>query len=120
MRFLADENFPGPLVRLLRQAGHDVVWARTDCAGWKDPVLLEFAESEERILLTLDKDFWQIAVQRRGRLEKSGVVWLRVHPATPERLAPLMSQVLESERIWVGFVSIVTAGEIQMLAAGRR
>ena len=63
MRLLADENFPKPIVEALRAGGHDVLWARTDCAGWKDVVLLDLAESEARIVLTLDKDFWQIAVQ---------------------------------------------------------
>ena len=65
MRLLADENFPKPIVDALRADGHDVLWARTDCAGWKDVVILDLAESESRIVLTLDKDFWQIAVQRR-------------------------------------------------------
>jgi predicted nuclease of predicted toxin-antitoxin system len=65
MRLLADENVPRPLVDALRADGHDVLWARTECAGWRDGVLLELAESEARIVLTLDKDFWQIAVQRR-------------------------------------------------------
>jgi predicted nuclease of predicted toxin-antitoxin system len=65
MRLLADENFPKPIVDVLRAGGHDVLWARTDCRGWRDSALLEFAESEARIMLTLDKDFWQIAVQRR-------------------------------------------------------
>src|ERR1039458_9546299 len=85
MRFLADENFPKPIVEALRAAGHDVLWARTDCAGWKDVLLLELAESDARTLLTLDKDFWQIAVQRRVPLERSGIVLFRVHPATPDR-----------------------------------
>ena len=65
MRLLADENFPKPMVEMLRAGGNDLVWARTDCSGWKDAALLDFAESEARIMLTLDKDFWQIAVQRR-------------------------------------------------------
>ena len=56
MRLLADENFPKPIVEVLRASGHDVLWARTDCRGWKDPALLELAESEARIMLTLDKD----------------------------------------------------------------
>jgi len=74
MRLLADENFPRPLVESLRADGHDVLWARTDCAGWKDVRLLERAESEARIMLTLDRDFWQIAVQRRIPIEQSGIV----------------------------------------------
>jgi predicted acetyltransferase len=55
MRLLADENFPKPIAEALRADGHDVLWARTDCAGWKDGVPLDLPESEGRIVLTLDK-----------------------------------------------------------------
>ena len=74
MRLLADENFPKPIVEALRSEGHDLLWARTDLAGAKDVALLDLAEREARIVLALDKDFWQVAVQRRSSLEQSGVV----------------------------------------------
>ena len=117
MRLLADENFPRPLVEAIRASGHDVLWARTDCAGWTDILVLERAESEARIVLTLDKDFWQIALQRRTPLEQSGVVLFRVHPATPANLDPLVRAFLEMNAAWVAHVSIVSADGIQMLAA---
>lgn len=77
MRLLADENFPKQTIVALRAGEHDVLWARTDCPGWKDVALLELAEAEGRILITLDKDFWQIAVQRRVPLNQAGVVLFR-------------------------------------------
>ena len=119
MRLLADENFPKPIVDSLRAGGHDVLWVRTECAGWKDVALLDLAESEARIVLTLDKDFWQIAVQRHTPLEQSGVVLFRVHPAVPENLRPLVGTFVEANRIWAGHLSIVTVAGIQMLAARR-
>jgi predicted nuclease of predicted toxin-antitoxin system len=60
MLFLGDENFPKRIVEMLRSSGSNVLWARTDCSGWKDAALIDFAESEARIVLTLDKDSWQI------------------------------------------------------------
>jgi predicted nuclease of predicted toxin-antitoxin system len=120
MRFLADENFPKPIVEALRAAGHDVLWARTDCAGWKDVLLLELAESDARTLLTLDKDFWQIAVQRRVPLERSGIVLFRVHPATPENIEPLVRVLVAAKRAWAGHISIISADWFQMLAARRK
>jgi predicted nuclease of predicted toxin-antitoxin system len=114
MRLLADENFPKLIVQVLRVKGHDVLWARTDCRGWKDTAILEFAEGDARIVLTLDKDFWQIALQRRTPLAHSGVVLFRVHPATPENLKPLVRAFLESKRSWVGHVSVVADDGIQM------
>jgi predicted nuclease of predicted toxin-antitoxin system len=119
MYLLADENFPRPIVGSLRADGHDVLWARVDCAGWKDIDLLERAESEGRIVLTLDKDFWQIATQRRTSLERSGVVLFRVHPATLENIDPLVRAFLRANRAWAGHISIIGADGIQMLAARR-
>ena len=119
MRLLADENFPKPMVEMLRAGGNDLVWARTDCSGWKDAALLDFAESEARIMLTLDKDFWQIAVQRRVPLEQSGVVLFRVHPAIPANIEPLVHAFVEANRAWAGHISIVAADGIQMLAIRR-
>ncbi len=98
MRLLADENFPKPIVEALRADGHDVFWARTDCAGWQDVVFLDLAESEARIVLMLDKDFWQINVLRRIPLEQSGVALFRVHPATPETIQPLMRAFVATNR----------------------
>ena len=120
MRLLADENFPKPIVEALRAEGHGVLWARTDLAGASDVDLLDRAESEARIVMTLDKDFWQIAVQRRTPLEQSGVVLFRVHPATPENLAPLVRAFCEADATWSGHISIITLDGIQMVTARRK
>ena len=119
MRLLADENFPKPLVEALRAHGHDVLWARTALQGWKDVALLDFAEAERRVVLTLDRDFWQIAMQRPIPLDRSGVVLFRVHPATPRNLEPLVRAFAEASRTWSGHISIIAADGIQMLAARR-
>jgi predicted nuclease of predicted toxin-antitoxin system len=120
MRLLAEENFPKRIVEALRAEGHDVLWARTDAAGTSDATLLDRAEHEARIMLTLDKDFWQIAVQRRSPLVQSGVVLFRVHPATPGNLTPLLRMFLEAKTPWAGHLSIITADGIQMVTARRR
>jgi len=118
MRLLAGENLPRPIVEFLRAGGNDVLWARTDCSGWKDPALLEIAESEGRIMLTLDKDFWQIALQRRVPLKHSGVVLFRAHPATWEYLDPLVRAfVAATGRVWAGHISIIDRAGVQMVPA---
>ena len=119
MRLLADENFPLPTVRALRQAGHDVKWARTDLPGTDDVALLDLAEADGRVLLTLDKDFWQIAIQRRKAIERSGVILFRVHPATPENITPLVLRTMGAEREWVGHASMVTPDRVLMVLPGR-
>jgi hypothetical protein len=81
MRLLAEENLPLATIESLGQAGHDVSRVRTDYPGAKDTWRLELAEAQERILFTLDKDLWQIAIQKRTPLDRSGVILFRVHPA---------------------------------------
>ncbi len=115
MRILADENFPRPVVESLRKQEHDVIWARTDCPGLKDRALLERAEAEGRVVMTLDKDFWQIALQRPIPLKRSGVILFRVFPAIPESLSPLVDSTLRAEQSWIGKVSIVTKDGIEMI-----
>ena len=112
---LADENFPRPTVEFLRRLGHDVFWVRTGCPGLKDHNLLELAEAEGRIILTLDKDFWQLALQRPIPLKRSGVILFRASPAIPERLGPLVDSMLRAAYQWIGRISIVTKDGIEMV-----
>jgi len=118
MKILADENFPAPSVDLFRKQGHDVVWARVDCPGSTDVVLLDRAEAEERVVLTLDQDFWQLALQPPGGMKRAGVVLFRAHPATPGNISPLVEAMLRAGQAWTGHVSIITAGGIEMFPVG--
>jgi len=120
MLILADENFPLPTVEAMRADGHDVLWVRTDCPSRADSALLERAEAEARLVLTLDKGFWQIALQRREPLERSGVILFRVHPAAPDNVTPVALHALSAEREWRGHVSVVSEEGIQMISARRR
>lgn len=115
MRLLADENFPLPTIAALRRGGHDVTWARTDCPGAKDTALRDRAEAEGRVMLTLDKDFWQIAIQRRKPLERSGAIVFRVHPAIPENLTPLVLRTMNRKQEWGGHASVVTEDRVLMV-----
>jgi|SRR5258708_23674967 len=114
MRLLADENLPKATVQALRHDGHDVLWARTDCPSERDSALLELAETEGRILLTLDKDFWQLALQRRHPLLNAGVMLFRVHPAVPNAITSLARRALATHREWNRHISIVTEQGIEM------
>ena len=57
MKFLADENFPLPSVRRLREAGHDVAAIAAEEPGLQDEQVLSRAFREERIILTFDRDY---------------------------------------------------------------
>ena len=115
MRLVGDEKIPKVIVEMLRVAGHDVLWVRTNFPGWNDAEILNLAEAERRVLLTLDKDFLQIAIQRKVPLIEGGVVLLRVHPATEENIKPFLDIFALSGREWKGRISVVEAEGIHMV-----
>lgn len=52
----ADEQFPLPVVKLLRDLGHDVLTVQASGnVGLSDPEVLEFAIADKRIVLTQNR-----------------------------------------------------------------
>ena len=77
MNFMADESCAGPVIRALREAGHEVVAISEVAKGATDEQVLERALNEKRVLITEDRDFGEL-VYARGR-SSAGVVLLRFH-----------------------------------------
>lgn len=113
MRFLANESFPGAAVTALKAAGHDVVWVRTSAPGTSDSDVLRWAVREERVLLTFDKDFGEVA--RASKLPPScGVVLLRMPLRKPMDIGQRLVDVITARDDWAGHFSVVEAGRIRM------
>jgi predicted nuclease of predicted toxin-antitoxin system len=77
MDFLTDESCAGPVIRALREAGHDVVAIAEVAKGATDEQVLESALNEKRELVTKDRDFGEIDYAR-GR-SSAGVILVRFH-----------------------------------------
>ncbi len=75
MKLLLDTCVAGRLVTpALIEAGHDTIWAGEWASDPGDDAILSHAHHEGRVLITLDKDFGELAV-RRGR-PHSGIIRL--------------------------------------------
>lgn len=112
MRFLADENVNGSIVERLRALGHDVRWVRTDAPGSGDEVILALASADERILVTSDKDFGELAF-RWGLPAASGIILMRGRGSAAERGA-LLTSAIESRDDWAGHFAVVEHDRIRM------
>jgi predicted nuclease of predicted toxin-antitoxin system len=113
MRFLANENFPLDAVTALREKGHDVAWIRTDAPGSRDDEVLARAVAEERILITLDKDFGELAY--RSRLPAScGVILLRVQVSSSEYVVQLITAAVQAYSDWNGNFSVIEKNRIRV------
>ncbi len=113
MRFLANENFPLDAVEALRHQGHDVVWIRTESPGIADPEVLSRAQAEERILLTFDKDFGELAF--RAKLPATiGIILFRIKAPSSAVVAQKVTTVIALRQDWAGHFSVVEDDKIRM------
>lgn len=113
MRLLANENFPLDAVNALREAGHDVAWIREDSRGAHDENILQRAQEENRVVVTFDKDFGELAF--RSKLPaQSGVILFRVTPKSSQYIAQAAVQALASRDNWAGHFSVVEDNRIRM------
>ena len=62
--------------------------------GVDDERLIDFAVAEQRILVTLDLDFGEIYYL--SRRHQFGVIVVRVHPATVEKITTALTSFLKS------------------------
>ena len=113
LRLLADENFPGDAVEALRESGYDIAWIRTTAPGSRDPVALAKAQAENRILITFDKDFGELAF-RAGLSAANGIILFRISALSGEHIARIAAHALSQRTDWAGHFSAVEDRRIRM------
>jgi len=113
MRLLANENFPQDAVDTLRAVGHDVGWIRTDSPGVSDPVVLERAVREARVLVTFDKDFGDLAYHF-GLPVGCGVILFRLRAGTSAELARRIAGAISQRQDWEGHFAVVEPGKVPL------
>ncbi len=113
MRMIANENIAGAVVRELRRRGHDVLSVKESMRGADDLSVLRRAEDEQRLIITHDKDFGELAFGR-GQLATCGVVLFRLGGVTPSADHRRLLDVIDSRTDWMGHFSVVTADRIRM------
>jgi predicted nuclease of predicted toxin-antitoxin system len=113
MRFLVNENVTGTVIQELRQRGHDVLSAKESMRSEQDEVILARAQREQRLVVTHDKDFGELAF--RYQLPAScGVILSRISGSEPETDNRRILEALESRADWAGHFSVVTDDRIRM------
>jgi predicted nuclease of predicted toxin-antitoxin system len=108
MRFKIDENLPLEVAQLLQAAHFDAVTVLDQgLQGRPDSQIVQACREEERILVTLDRDFANIAAYPPG--EFAGFIVLRPHwqdkqhvLALIRRVIPLLAQKpFRTHQLWI-------------------
>lgn len=113
MRSLADENFPRAAILALEAAGHDIAWIGAATPGATDADVLAQAAREQRILLTFDKDFGELAFASRLP-GTAGVVLFRVPMPKASEAGRRLAELIDARRDRAGHFSVVEPGRIRM------
>lgn len=98
MKLLANENFPFPSIKILREAGFDVKSIAESNASIKDYEVLAIAVEEERVILTFDRDYGELIFKYKFN-PPPAVVYFRVKGKTPEDAAQIFLNLIKTENI---------------------
>jgi len=106
MRFLADESCDAALGQALLEAGNDVLEVREAKPGADDEWVVSLAVSENRILLTEDKDFGGL-IYAHGH-KAIGVIFLRYPVSERNRIAQDLVELVkqQNEKLIGSFVTV--------------
>ena len=90
---MADENISPQTIKLLRKLGYDVkAVAETNFKGHEDDEVVFVAQTENRVIITLDVGFGSIYFfSKRGQV---GIIILRIHPPVIEDVNPILADFL--------------------------
>lgn len=98
MRFLANENYPLPSIRLLRASGYEVSSIAESGPGMSDSAVLALARAEHRIILTFDRNYGEL-IYRKHLGPPAGLVYYRLVPMTPNEPAELLNKILQTSNL---------------------
>ena len=115
MRIIANENIMATVVSELRSRGHDVNSVKESMPKAKDDVILATAQAEQRVVLTHDKDFGELAF-RYGLPAECGVLLIRLAGTSRKSDIDHVLKVVDSREDWPGHFSVVTRGRLRMRA----
>ncbi|MEW6357173.1 MAG: DUF5615 family PIN-like protein [Planctomycetota bacterium] len=112
MRFIVDVNVGRRIANFLVQEGHDAVWVGDLGQELPDTAILEMGFRDRRVILTIDKDFENLAFRRR--LPFFAIVRLpsEPYPQTRSRLTDLLRE--HANDISPGNVVCVTSAGVRV------
>lgn len=116
MKLLLDTCVWGGAVKTLEASGHNVVWAGQWSEDPGDEEILAIAHNEDRILVTLDKDFGEMAIVQRK--SHSGIVRLVNLSAKQQGIVCLRVIEKYGRELQSGAIVTVEPGRIRIRPPG--
>ena len=98
MKFLANENFPLSSIKILKEAGFDIIGVGIEFQGVSDDEVISLSKSENRTILTFDRDYGEL-IFRKGLRPNAGVIYLRWDSFHPNDPGKYLVELIRSETV---------------------
>jgi predicted nuclease of predicted toxin-antitoxin system len=98
MKFLANENFPLKSIHYLEKRGFDIAAIGREFPGIQDHVVMQYAESQDRIILTFDRDYGELIFKHNFK-PKNGVIYFRLEEFDPETPGKMLDELIINHSI---------------------
>ena len=105
MKFIADENLGVRVPQYLKNLGFNIIWVKKVAPGKPDIQILEIANKEKRVLITLDKDFGELVFKEK--FVTAGVIFMRLKDESVENKKKVLLNLLTSKKDFYGKFTIV-------------
>ena len=93
MRIFADENIQTPTIRFLQDLGYDAEGVKdVGLQSEVDPVIFDYAQREQRVLLTFNADF--VDLRDLAKKEHAGIIRLRITNQRVVYVHPILQAAL--------------------------
>jgi predicted nuclease of predicted toxin-antitoxin system len=96
--FLANENFPRPSIKILRERGFAVKSIQEDSPGIQDEEVMEIALKLNLIILTFDSDYGEL-IFRYAKDNPPSVVFFREKGNSPDFAGSILTSLIEDKTL---------------------
>lgn len=109
MLFLVDESVGKKFSDIVKNSGEDVLFVGDAIPKVDDEIVLSFANKENRVIITADKDFGEL-IFKLGK-SSAGIILFRTSITDPEKLFELVKGVLKKAK---GNFIVVEVGQVRV------
>ncbi|MEK7581221.1 MAG: DUF5615 family PIN-like protein, partial [Patescibacteria group bacterium] len=110
-----DENLGSIIPKYLKSVGFNIIWVQKTSPGQQDFEILQLAVIENRILITLDKDFGELVFKEK--LTTTGVIFLRLKDESIKNKKRVLLSLLNSKKDLYGKFTVVTESKVRIKSA---
>lgn len=112
MKFLADENFPGPSIIYLRNKNVDLLTVAEIACGISDEQVMQVGLQENRTILTHDSDYGEL-IFKFGLKPQSGVVYFRIYDFEPDDPGKILLDLINQGTDFTSRLTVVSENSVR-------